>query len=173
MIASNRSNGRRGRGPRTAAGKASSSRNALRHGLAASLLDEPAMCAKVEALARAIAGAGADTARLNQARIIAEAEFDLVRIQEAKVRMINSYLLEVSAPEGAVAGDEIAQKSQADEAGSESVDIESKTEDTEKLNVPPSIEVLRQLARIDRYECGARARRRRAIGAFLMFQPIE
>jgi hypothetical protein len=100
MIASNRSNGRRGLGPRTAAGKASSRRNALRHGLAASLLDEPAMCAKVAALARAIAGAGADTARLNQARIIAGAQIDLARIREAKVRIMNSHPLDASALEG-------------------------------------------------------------------------
>jgi hypothetical protein len=167
MIASNRSNGGRGRGPRTASGKASSRRNALRHGLAAaSLPDEPATCAQVEALARALAGAGADTARLNRARAIAEAQCDLVRIQETKVRMMNSYLLDASALE-AVAGDEVVPKSHADEARSESVDIHSKTD------VPPPIAVLRQLSIIGRYEAGARTRRRRAIGAFLMFQRIE
>jgi hypothetical protein len=59
-IASNRRNGRRSRGPRTVAGQALVARNALRHGLAISILKDPVMCAEVEALARAIAGQGAD-----------------------------------------------------------------------------------------------------------------
>jgi hypothetical protein len=91
QIVSNRSNGRRSRGPRTAAGKASSSRNALRDGLAVSVLDKPVMCAEVERLAHAIAGNDADNFRLERARIIAEAQVDLVRIQDAKVTLMNSH----------------------------------------------------------------------------------
>jgi hypothetical protein len=100
-IASNRKNGRRSRGPRTAAGKASSSRNALRHGLAVSVLNEPAMCSEVETLARAIAGDGAHNIQLNHARVIAEAQFDLIRIQDAKVAIMNSHIAERSAPRAA------------------------------------------------------------------------
>jgi hypothetical protein len=95
MIASNRSNGRRSRGPRTAAGKASSRLNALQHGLSLSVLNEPSICAEVEKLARIIAGAGADDAQLSQARIIAEAQLDLVRIQGAKATIMTSHMAEL------------------------------------------------------------------------------
>jgi hypothetical protein len=91
-ITSNRSNGSRGRGPRTPTGKASSSRNALRHGLTVSVLNDPAMCAEVEKLARALAGEQCDDFQLSQARIIAEAQIDLARIQDVKIGLLNSQL---------------------------------------------------------------------------------
>ena len=65
---SNRNNGSKGRGPQTAGGKARSSQNAFRHGLSVSVLKEPAMCAEVEKLARALAGPGCDDFHLGQAR---------------------------------------------------------------------------------------------------------
>ena len=157
MIAANRRNSRRSRGPRTAAGKAASSRNSLRHGLAISLLDEPAACAKVESLAQAIAGAGADNARLSLARIFAEAQLDLARIQAVKVGMMNAHL-EASASEGTTCGGEVTPNLQNDEAGLGNDDPSTGT-------VPPSIELLRQLSRLERYESSAIARRRRAMRA--------
>jgi hypothetical protein len=159
MVASNRRNGPRSRGPRTAAGKAASSRNALRHGLAASLLDEPAICGKVETLARAIAGAGANTAQINQARVIAEAQLDLARIRDAKARAMDAHALETSTSEGAVREGEIDSDCPSNETGG-----------TQEPATPPSHEVLRQLFRIERYERSAILRRRRAIRAFLVVQ---
>lgn len=157
MIASNRRNGRRGRGPRTAAGNASSRRNALRHGLAVSLLNEPASCAKVESLARAIVGAGADAAQLGLARVVAEAQLDLDRIKAAKVRLMNSRL-EASASAGNTRGDEFAPSSQSEVA-------ELGNDDPATGATPPSIEVLRQLLRLERYEGSAISRRRRSMRA--------
>ena len=89
-IIANRKNGHKGRGPSTAAGKARSGQNALRHGLSVSILNEPAMCAEVENLARALAGPDCDDFHLSQARIIAEAQINLARIQDAKVRLLNT-----------------------------------------------------------------------------------
>jgi hypothetical protein len=86
--------------------------------------------------------------------------------------MMNCHLFKASNLEGAIAEDEGATNSQADEASSESDDVQRETKDTEVHSLPPPIEVLRQLSIIGRYERGARSRRRRAIGAFLMFQPI-
>jgi hypothetical protein len=159
MAASNRRNGVRSRGPRTAGGKAASSRNALQHGLSASLLDEPAICRKVEALARAIAGAGANAAQINQARVIAEAQLDLARIRGAKARAMDAHALEMSTSEGAIREGEIEEDNPLSETGG-----------TQEIATPSSHEVLRQLLRIERYERSAILRRRRAMRAFLVLQ---
>ena len=164
MIASNRHNGRRGRGPRTAAGKATSSRNALRHGLAVSLLDEPAICAKVETLARAIVGDGAGAAQLSLATAVAEAQLELERIKAAKLRMMNSHL-EASAPERTPRRGEVIWNLQSDEAAPGN-DDPSTAKSTEGLAGPPSIELLQGLLRLERYELRAISRRRRAMRAF-------
>jgi hypothetical protein len=167
QIASNRSNGGRSRGPRTAAGKASSSHNAFRHGLAVSVLDRPATCAEAERLARAIAGSDADNLRLDQARIIAEAQVDLVRIQDAKVRVLNSHIVETMSADP---GHEATRYPQAAAANleSQSYDALSETRFAPGLVMAPTIEGLRQLAKLERYEHRAVSRRRRAICAFLV-----
>jgi hypothetical protein len=165
QIVSNRSNGRRSRGPRTAAGKASSSRNALRHGLAVSVLDKPAMCAEVERLARAIAGSGADNFRLDQARIIAEAQVDLIRIQDAKVGLMNSHIVETMS---AHPGHDATRNPQGAAAiEPQSYDASSETRFAPEFVMAPTIEGLRQLARLERYENRAISRRRQAVCAFL------
>ena len=170
MIASNRRNGRRGRGPCTAAGKAVSSRNAMRHGLAVSLLNEPAMCAKVEALARAIAGTGANDARLGLARIAAAAQFDLARIRAAKVMIMNSQSAG-AASDALARGDEVIPSLQIAEAGLGTDGPSTIAEEGQELGVLPSIEVSRQLLRLERYESSAFSRRRRAMCALRCIQP--
>jgi hypothetical protein len=50
----------------------------------------PVMCAEAEKLAEAIAGADASGARLAQARIIAEAEPDLLRVRQAQIMLMNA-----------------------------------------------------------------------------------
>jgi hypothetical protein len=92
-------------------------RNALRHGLAASLLNKPAMSSDAEKLARIIAGPGADNAQLGRARIIAEAELDLVRIRGLKVAVMNSFAAEANPSGAANIGDDVTpsvQRANAD-----------------------------------------------------------
>jgi hypothetical protein len=92
QIAANRRNARRSRGPRTPAGRRRISRNAFSHGLAVSVLKEPAVSAEIERLARVLAGTDVDGPLLRHARRITEAEFDLKRIAKAKAAIINAQL---------------------------------------------------------------------------------
>ena len=73
-IAANRGNSQRGTGPRTPAGKTRVRRNALRHGLAATILRDPALKAEVDQIATVICGKGADPAKREQARLVAPHE---------------------------------------------------------------------------------------------------
>lgn len=77
-IAANRKNAQRSTGPRTAYAKKRISRNALRHGLAAVVLNEQGISAEVRSLALAICGADGDPAQYEQALIIAECELGSV-----------------------------------------------------------------------------------------------
>lgn len=80
QTAANRRNAARSTGPKSAAGKARSSQNALRHGLSARLGAGADPDPRVEGLAREIAGEGACLAELTEARVIADATLKLTRI---------------------------------------------------------------------------------------------
>ena len=83
----NRRNGRLSTGPRTIAGKATSSRNALRHGLRVPILADPAWSEQIKAYARQVAGEGAGTELFELACRVAEAQMDLVRIRLVKTNL--------------------------------------------------------------------------------------
>jgi hypothetical protein len=153
MIAANRTNGPRSRGPRTAAGKASSRRNALQHGLSVPVVGEPALCGMVEELARALVGAGADRVRLGYARLIAEAEFNLARVQYARVSLLNSCLRKVVSPSSVG-----------------SVPPEPSSGETFGYDLARTAGVAQKLTRLDRYEARAISRRRRAMRALQILQ---
>jgi len=80
-IAANRRNAQRSTGPRTASGKSRVRRNALKHGLAALVVRDPAVTAEVEQLAAAI---GTDGAR-RSAPLIAECEVALKKVRVARL----------------------------------------------------------------------------------------
>ena len=88
-VNANRTNARASTGPRTAAGKARVARNALRHGLSLPVSADPRLAAEVKALARAIAGEGANGELQQLAIRIAEAQIDLVRIRRARHRLLS------------------------------------------------------------------------------------
>jgi len=83
-VKANRGNAQASTGPKTVQGKACASRNARRHGLSVSVLMDPTLLAEVENLARQIAGVKAAPEILDQAREIAEAQIDLVRVRQAR-----------------------------------------------------------------------------------------
>jgi hypothetical protein len=69
------------------AGKARSSKNALRHGLNISIWDA-ALTGRAEELALRIAGPKADAETLVRARAVAEAQFVLDRVRARRMRLL-------------------------------------------------------------------------------------
>jgi hypothetical protein len=93
-IAANRLNSNKSTGPRTRRGEAHVRHSALRHGLSAVTVFDPAISIQVDHLATAICGERADPAMREHALIIAESEQTL-----SKIRVLRSALLEQIAPE--------------------------------------------------------------------------
>lgn len=84
-----RMNGRKGRGPRTSAGKTRASRNARRHGLAAFHTDRnPAMLLQVEQMVDAICQGDHDGSLREQATIIAENQLWLSAVRTEKLAIL-------------------------------------------------------------------------------------
>jgi antitoxin component of RelBE/YafQ-DinJ toxin-antitoxin module len=87
-IEANRRNSRKSRGPRTAAGKATASRNALKHGLAALTHRHATPSAEVEEFARALCDDNSDPIVFAQAVQVAECELVLRTIRAHKIAVI-------------------------------------------------------------------------------------
>jgi hypothetical protein len=87
-IRANRLNGRKSRGPRSAAGKSNASRNALRHGLAAIVHRQPVSSEEIERFARALCGSDADPSLFEQAQIIANNELVLRAISAQQLAVV-------------------------------------------------------------------------------------
>jgi hypothetical protein len=170
-IAANRRNAQQSRGPRTSAGKARVSRNALRHGLAVSALKDPAVSAEVDRLARALAGRNEEGVLLALARIIAEAKLDLERIQITKMSLMNPHLGSVGSspplPVAELAGACMQDHPPDGDPGAREVVAHSDSMGTAMINVLP------QLVGLHRYERRARSRLMRAMGVFLAHKSIS
>jgi hypothetical protein len=81
QIAANRANSKKSTGPKTAAGKQKSSRNAYRHGLSRLEPPDPSFLAKANAIAGAFPDAPATVDQLKAAQDFAYAQFELWRVQ--------------------------------------------------------------------------------------------
>lgn len=88
QIAANRRNAAKRTGPRSPSAKKRSSRNPLRHGLAASFAANPNEAAMIDKLAQQIAGPRQERLALAYAREAAAAHFELARVRRAKVELI-------------------------------------------------------------------------------------
>jgi hypothetical protein len=167
QLAANRKNGRRSRGPITDAGKMRSRANALRHGLVATALALPALHDDVEALAKTIAGENADVSRLALAREIAAAQMDLLRVNAAKVALMNVHLERKQiVPELAEISPDTCAENPAEELSDDA------TAPPDDLMFAPSLDLLHQLARLERYERRAICRQRRAARLLLFFGSV-
>jgi hypothetical protein len=88
QIAANRANAKRSTGPKTAAGRAKSSRNAYRHGLSLDLpLNDPAYRARMEAMMQALLG-GEEPMDQNIMTEFAEAQMKLLQIRKVRLDLL-------------------------------------------------------------------------------------
>jgi hypothetical protein len=98
QMMANRRNAQRSTGPRTAAGKSKSSRNAFRHGLSRLLDGGETTQVKVEALVRAIAGQNPDDAQREAAIEAAAAHLEIERARDVRKEMLSTIDLESVTP---------------------------------------------------------------------------
>jgi hypothetical protein len=94
QIAANQRNGRRSRGPRTAAGKARSSRNARRHGLTRISRDNPDFAPRIAAIAHAICPDSSSPLLFEQALIIGETTCVLSAVQAEQMAQAQRRLVQ-------------------------------------------------------------------------------
>jgi hypothetical protein len=88
QIAANRANAKRSTGPKTAAGKLKSSRNAVRHGLSCPLPLDSARSEQADAISRILAGEGADDEQLRSMTEVAHAQLELLRIRKIRSELM-------------------------------------------------------------------------------------
>ena len=148
-LAANRANARASTGPKSAAGKARSARNAVRHGLSGATWADPAISRAIEQVGRTLAG-GATGQERELAYAVAAAEVDLARARDsgrklcAEPRIAAALARSLCAPGTPAA-----------------VAPEEDPEQPEEL----LCDAVYKLEAIKRYEGRAFARRQRAIGA--------
>jgi hypothetical protein len=147
QIRANRENARLSTGPRTAEGKARSSRSAFRHGLSLGL-SIPVLAGsgpfseEVEDLAGRMVEGYSSPVLLDYARRVAEAEVDLRRIRQVRSELLSIILTEACSP------------------GSADHTVASR-----RFAGRPS-KLVQMLQRSDRYERRALSRRKLAIRTF-------
>jgi hypothetical protein len=171
QIAANRRNACNSTGPRSGAGKKRASNNSYRHGLTSSVASSAELAKSVEKLAREIAADATDAVTLEYARAAAQAEFDLARIRQVKVAMIErmSAFGELEAPEAFKSVNQIKRFLNAFDRGEmiipEPVEAAATMPSTEPERTAEAVRrALPELLKLDRYERRAAARRERSAG---------
>jgi hypothetical protein len=178
QIAANRKNARRSTGPRSTHGKKRSARNAAKHGLSLSVLQDPVLAPEVARLAAAISG-GRDEL-LELAVPIAEAQVVMLRARRLRTELIDRALNNphsFSRAHLARLPRLLGMILHAEKTGRESAVFEREaTEWLERLERPPESALERharalkefagELAKLDRYERRALSRRKFAIRRF-------
>ena len=88
QIQANRKNAKNSTGPKTAAGRARSRRNALRHGLSLPLTPDTEMAAKADLIRKSLVAEQAKPTQVVAAIEFAQAQLDLLRIRAVRRQMM-------------------------------------------------------------------------------------
>ena len=88
QLRANRENAKRSTGPKTAAGRARSRRNALRHGLSLPLTLDTEMAAKADLIRQSLVAEQAKPTQVVAAIEFAQAQLDLLRIRAVRGQMM-------------------------------------------------------------------------------------
>lgn len=126
-------------GPKTSAGKKRSSKNAFVHGLSLPVISDPELNAGVLRLTNLLCQDSAAAGLTHEARRVADAQMDILRVRRAKVECLEQWDLKITG------GAESKQPGDGEA----------------KLG-----SIARELLRLDRYERRAFSRRKFAIRAF-------
>jgi hypothetical protein len=175
QIAANRRNARKSTRPRSGAGKNRSSRNAYRHDLTFGITSTAALAKLLDKLARKIAGDTKDPILLERARAVAQAQFDLARVRQAKAALIERASAfealdppRILSPESSVSSMRLTQvRVILPKPFDASATMPSQEPDRSAEAIR---RVLPELRRLDRYERRAAARRDRAVLDLLVEQ---
>ncbi len=88
QLAANRRNARRSTGPKTASGKLTAARNALRHGLSLPVFADPVLAGEIGELAERLANGSADPRMRELAVQVAATQVDVKRVRHARNALI-------------------------------------------------------------------------------------
>jgi hypothetical protein len=171
-IRANRANARASTGPKSAHGRVSSARNALRHGLSLPVYFDPVWSEEVEALAREIAGPSANREIQELARRIADAQIDLRRVRHARHQILSHALSDPNYDSQANMRDKVRvldsplRPNAPDMPSGALVDFVTATPEVPQKLATVLAREAKQLLAMDRYERRALSRRKFAIRAF-------
>jgi hypothetical protein len=191
--AANRRNAKRSTGPRSAAGKANSRNNALRHGLARKHTRLIGQIGEIDQLALAFAGSDPSLEMLYYARAAAEAELDVLRIRTVRADFISQKAADPAtfAPQRLLPDNRIDKLRKVVESGPDEIFHDSRAAlantlriameyNEYQLNRPspndedkPAVAFgrhYREISRYDRYEQRALSRRRKALRALVQMR---